>query len=85
MHHQPPRMPQLPLTSPLRLGMVLGSPCAVLLEGVGGAPAFPAPPPRLFFLRFAPRLASVGLISTHEIHRQRSVHKQQGLWCNARL
>lgn len=63
MPHQPPRMPQGPLTSPLRLGMLLGSPCALLLEGVGGAPAFPAPPPRLFFLRFAPRLASVGLIS----------------------
>lgn len=61
-HHQQPSMPQPVLTSPLRLGIVLGSPWATLLEGVGGAPAFPTPPPRLFFLRFAPRLASVGLI-----------------------
>lgn len=42
------------------------------------------PPPRLFFLRLAPRLASVGLISSTKEARQLAVQTWQGLKWNAR-
>lgn len=43
------------------------------------------PPPRLFFLRLAPRLASVGLIFSTTEARQLAVQTWQGLKWNAWL
>lgn len=41
------------------------------------------PPPRLFFLRLAPRLASVGLIFSRKEARQLAVRAWQSPWWNA--